>query len=93
MATPCPPCYARVVSPAGDPALRSWPVALALPAFMSVPSLACPAECRQCFGPHQGAFMSPEVADDSIEFITRVAAEKTQARKVTGADAAQARYP
>ena len=51
------------------------------PAFMLVPSLACPAECRYCFGPHRGTIMSPPVAEEGLDFIARVAAD-TGAKKV-----------
>ena len=36
---------------------------------MLVPSAACPAECRYCFGPHEGGSMSASVLDASARFI------------------------
>ena len=45
------------------------------PQFMVVPSLACPARCGYCFGPHHGPIMSPEVADAAVAFIARIATE------------------
>ena len=36
---------------------------------MLVPSAACPAECRYCFGPRSGAVMSESVLDASARFI------------------------
>jgi len=50
------------------------------PQFMVIPSLACPARCGYCFGPHQGPIMTPEVADAAVEFIARVAAENRMTR-------------
>jgi len=50
------------------------------PHFMLVPSLACPAECSYCFGPHQGPIMSPKTMDAALDFITRVV-RKTHQRK------------
>ncbi|WP_083924899.1 TIGR04083 family peptide-modifying radical SAM enzyme [Lamprocystis purpurea] len=50
------------------------------PQFMVVPSLACPARCGYCFGPHQGPIMSPEVADATVAFIARIAEETGMTR-------------
>jgi len=51
------------------------------PHFMLVPSLACPASCSYCFGPHEGPTMSPATMESSLDFIARIAAE-TRQRKV-----------
>ena len=51
------------------------------PHFMLVPSLACPAACSYCFGPHQGPTMSPETMESALDFIARIAAQTGQ-RKV-----------
>ena len=51
------------------------------PHFMLVPSLACPAECSYCFGPHQGPTMSPETMEATLDFMARIADETGQ-RKV-----------
>jgi len=45
------------------------------PHFMLVPSLACPAECSYCFGPHQGPTMSPETMEATLDFVARIAEE------------------
>jgi uncharacterized protein len=36
---------------------------------MLVPSTACPAACRYCFGPHIGNIMPASVLDESARFI------------------------
>ena len=36
---------------------------------MLIPSAACPAECRYCFGPHTGSIMPASVLDASARFI------------------------
>ena len=54
------------------------------PHFMLVPSLACPAACSYCFGPHQGPTMSPQTMESVLEFVARIAAQTRQKRvKVT----------
>jgi uncharacterized protein len=54
------------------------------PHFMLVPSLACPAECSYCFGPHRGPIMSAETMDAALNFMTRVVGETGQRKiKVT----------
>ncbi len=42
---------------------------------MLVPSLACPARCAYCFGPHDGPTMSPKVAGEALDFMCRIADE------------------
>ena len=42
------------------------------PQFMLVPSLACPGECRYCFGPRSGPVMDEEMAARSVAWIARV---------------------
>jgi len=37
---------------------------------MLVPSAACPAACRYCFGPHKGSIMPNSVLDASARFIS-----------------------
>ncbi|MCD4813392.1 TIGR04083 family peptide-modifying radical SAM enzyme [bacterium] len=39
------------------------------PHFMIIPSFACPAQCTYCFGPHQGAVMSMEVLEKTLNYI------------------------
>jgi uncharacterized protein len=51
------------------------------PHFMLVPSLACPAECSYCFGPHQGPTMSPQTMEATLDFMAKIADETSQ-RKV-----------
>jgi len=48
---------------------------------MLVPSLACPAECSYCFGPHRGPVMSAETMEATLDFLARIVAETGQ-RKV-----------
>ena len=43
------------------------------PAFMIVPSLACQASCRYCFGPHKGAIMDERTARETVQFIHDIA--------------------
>jgi uncharacterized protein len=50
------------------------------PSFMIVPSLACPAACRYCFGPHEGKTMTSAVASSAVEFIDRIMRETGQAK-------------
>ena len=45
------------------------------PTFMLVPSLACQASCKYCFGPHKGAVMDEGVAREAIGFIQQIALE------------------
>lgn len=52
------------------------------PHFMVVPSLACPATCSYCFGPHRGPTMTGETMATTLDFIARVVADTGQ-RKVT----------
>lgn len=40
------------------------------PNFMIVPSMACQASCRYCFGPHEGKMMTPETAEQTVAFIS-----------------------
>ena len=47
------------------------------PTFMIIPSLACQASCKYCFGPHEGAIMDETVAEETIAFIHRIAKETT----------------
>jgi uncharacterized protein len=54
------------------------------PHFMLVPSLACPAECSYCFGPHRGPTMSADTMDAALDFMARVVNETGQRKiKVT----------
>ena len=52
----------------------------ASPHFMIVPSLACPASCSYCFGPHEGPIMSKHTVDKVAAFVTRIAAEVGQSK-------------
>lgn len=52
------------------------------PTFMVVPSLACQASCKYCFGPHQGAVMEQGMAQTIAKFMRSIA-EETGAREVT----------
>ena len=45
------------------------------PTFMIVPSMACQASCRYCFGPHKGAVMNEAVAAATVGFIRTVATD------------------
>jgi uncharacterized protein len=45
------------------------------PSFMLVPSLACPAECKYCFGPHQGPIMSSVQMEETLDYIQSIAQE------------------
>ena len=40
--------------------------------FMLVPSLSCPAECKYCFGPHQGPVMSENMMSSVLNFIDKI---------------------
>ena len=51
------------------------------PHFMLIPSLACPAECSYCFGPHHGPIMSAETMEATLDFMARIVGETGQ-RKV-----------
>ncbi|HUT89897.1 MAG TPA: TIGR04083 family peptide-modifying radical SAM enzyme [Thermoguttaceae bacterium] len=56
----------------------------AQPHFMLVPSLACPAACSYCFGPHEGPTMSPQTMESALDFIARIAGQTQQGKvKVT----------
>lgn len=61
-----------------NPPLPASPPAPANPAFMIIPSLACPAECSYCFGPRRGAVMTAAQAEATLDFISRIAAETRQ---------------
>ena len=52
------------------------------PSFMVLPSLACQASCRYCFGPHAGAVMDERTATQTAVFIHSIAKE-TAAREVS----------
>ena len=52
------------------------------PHFMLVPSLACPAECSYCFGPHAGPTMSAETMDAALDLMARIADETNQQKVV-----------
>lgn len=45
------------------------------PTFMIVPSLACQASCKYCFGPHEGAVMDERMARETVNFIHNIALE------------------
>ncbi len=42
---------------------------------MIVPSMACQAGCRYCFGPHAGAVMDVRTAEETVRFVRRAAEE------------------
>ncbi|MFH0783848.1 MAG: TIGR04083 family peptide-modifying radical SAM enzyme [Pseudomonadota bacterium] len=48
---------------------------------MLIPSLACPAECSYCFGPHAGPVMTAGTMNAALEFMARIVRETGQ-RKV-----------
>jgi uncharacterized protein len=50
------------------------------PTFMIVPSLACQASCKYCFGPHRGAVMDERTASETVRFIRSIAEETTSNR-------------
>jgi len=59
--------------------------------FMIVPSLACPARCSYCFGPHQGPVMQKDILDKVLAVIEQIVnselpnkeeKEKTRSRKI-----------
>ncbi|MDR1012044.1 MAG: SPASM domain-containing protein [Opitutaceae bacterium] len=52
------------------------------PVFMIVPSLACRASCKYCFGPHRGAVMDARTAVETARFV-RAIAEETAASEVS----------
>ena len=54
---------------------------MTVPNFMIVPSLACQAACKYCFGPHKGAVMDERTARETVRFIQSIAAE-TSARNL-----------
>ena len=45
------------------------------PTFMIVPSLACQASCKYCFGPHKGAVMDEKTARETVRFMKSIVAE------------------
>ena len=45
------------------------------PGFMIVPSMACQAGCRYCFGPHAGAVMDERTAEETVRFVHSAARE------------------
>ena len=49
---------------------------------MLVPSLACQASCKYCFGPHKGAVMDERTAREAVFFIHSVA-EETDAKEIS----------
>jgi len=51
------------------------------PSFFIVPSLACQAACKYCFGPHKGAIMDERTAKETIRFIHSIANE-TEAKDI-----------
>jgi uncharacterized protein len=48
---------------------------MSTPTFMIVPSLACQASCKYCFGPHKGAVMDERTAKETVRFIHNIAVE------------------
>ena len=44
-----------------------------MPVFMIVPSLACQAACKYCFGPHRGAVMDADMARLSASYVAYIA--------------------
>ena len=52
------------------------------PTFMIVPSLACQAGCKYCFGPHEGAVMDEQTAKEAVTFIHNIANE-TAAKNIS----------
>jgi uncharacterized protein len=49
---------------------------------MVIPSLACQASCKYCFGPHEGAVMDERTAKQAAAFIHNIA-QQTEAKKIT----------
>ena len=45
------------------------------PHFMLIPSLACPASCSYCFGPHHGPIMNRETLADALDFMGAIVSE------------------
>lgn len=45
------------------------------PTFLIVPSLACQASCKYCFGPHNGVSMDIKTARETVRFVHEVAKE------------------
>ena len=52
------------------------------PTFMIVPSLACQASCKYCFGPHKGAVMEERTAMETVRFMKSIAVE-TDAKDIS----------
>lgn len=48
------------------------------PHFMLIPSLACQASCKYCFGPHHGAIMTEDMLDKVLDFMKSILAETGQ---------------
>jgi len=48
------------------------------PHFMLIPSMACPATCSYCFGPHRGPIMSVETMGATLDFMGRTVGETGQ---------------
>ena len=49
---------------------------------MIVPSLACQASCKYCFGPHKGSIMGERTAIETVRFIRSIA-EETAAKELS----------
>ena len=49
---------------------------------MLIPSLACQASCKYCFGPHKGAIIDSATVKESIRFIRNIAVE-TSAKEIS----------
>lgn len=45
------------------------------PSFFIIPSFACQASCKYCFGPHRGAVMNEQTAKETIRFIRSITQE------------------
>ena len=77
------PCAAGLAGSA-DGTAPALPIPKLQPHFMLVPSLACPAECSYCFGPHHGPIMSAETMEATLDFMGRIVDETSQRKiKVT----------
>lgn len=46
--------------------------------FMLIPSLACQAECRYCFGPHKGKTMTSDMLLHTLHYMAAIHAERGQ---------------
>jgi uncharacterized protein len=48
------------------------------PSFMIIPSMACQASCKYCFGPNEGEIINEKTAQQVIRFVSSIVNETSQ---------------